>query len=69
MALKRGSPFPKTMVAELTNDMLDYVPNLKAYPEGSYEPTTARCVPGCGESLIQRATELLVNLHQQAIAR
>lgn len=69
MALKRGSPFPKTMVAELANDMLDYIPNLKAYPEGSYEPTTARCVPGCGESLIQRATELLVNLHQQAIAR
>jgi hypothetical protein len=69
MALKRASPFPRTVVSELANDMLDYIPNLRAFPEGSYEPATARCAPGCGETLIQRATELLVKMHGEPPAR
>jgi hypothetical protein len=62
MALKRASPFPRTVVSELANDMLDYIPNLRAFPEQGYESTTARCSPGCGELLVHKATELLVDL-------
>ena len=69
MALKRGSPYPRTLVSELANDMLDYIPNLRAFPEGSYEPTTARCAPGCGEHLIQEATSLLVELFREGMRK
>ena len=65
MALKKASPFRHTVVNELANNMLDYVPNRKAYPEGSYEPTTARCLPGCGEMLIDAATQLLVDTYRE----
>lgn len=64
MAIKRASPFPHTFVNELANDMLDYVPDRKAFPQGGYEPTTARCVAGCGELLVDAATRMLVEMFE-----
>lgn len=60
MAIKNASPFQYTMVAELANGSVGYVPNRKAYPEGAYEPESARCGPGSGEMMVDAATRLLL---------
>jgi len=65
MALRTASPFPNTVVSELANNMLNYIPDYKAYPEGSYEVTTARCTAGCGETLVNAAAALLVEVFQE----
>jgi len=60
MTIKLASPFPTTIISELANDVIDYVPNRKAFAEGGYEVVTARCTPGSGEALVETATRLLV---------
>jgi hypothetical protein len=62
MMIKANSPYRFAVVNELANDMLDYILNRKAYREGSYEVTTARCTSGCGEQLVSAAIELLAEL-------
>ena len=62
MAIKAASPFRYTIIAELANGSLGYVPDRKAYPEGAYEPVSARCAAGSGEMLVDAATRLLVEL-------
>ena len=62
LALKNASPFQYTMIHELANASIGYVPNLRAYPEGAYEATYTRCAPGTGEMLVATATQLLVKL-------
>jgi hypothetical protein len=64
MAIKLASPFPVTSVIELCNDMIDYIPNRKAYVEGAYEVITARCQPGSGEVLVDAASRLLADAYQ-----
>jgi neutral ceramidase len=65
LAIKAASPFRYTLIAELTNDSLGYIPNLKAYDEGAYEVESARCGPGSGEKLVEAAVRLLVDLHRE----
>ncbi|MCL4853144.1 MAG: neutral/alkaline non-lysosomal ceramidase N-terminal domain-containing protein [Bryobacteraceae bacterium] len=65
MALKYASPYRYTVVAELANGSVGYVPNRKAYPEGAYEAVSARCAEGSGEMLVQSATKLLVSLRSE----
>ena len=60
LALKNASPFPQTIVAELAHDMIDYIPNRKAYAEGAYEAVNCRVQPGSGEMLVEAATRLLI---------
>jgi neutral ceramidase len=62
LALKNASPFRYTMIHSLANGAIGYVPNRKAYPEGSYEATSTRCAPGSGERLVEAATNLLIKL-------
>lgn len=64
IAIKLASPFPVTSVIELCSDMIDYVPNRKAYVEGAYEVITARCQSGSGEMLVDAATRLLTDAYQ-----
>lgn len=64
MAIRDSSRFRYTIINELANDSIDYVPNLKAFAEGNYEPATARCKPGCGEMLVDAATRLLIEAHR-----
>jgi hypothetical protein len=59
MYIKERSPFPGTMVLELTNGSVDYIPDRKAFVEGNYEPVSARCAPGSGEILVDRVLEIL----------
>ena len=57
--IKQRSPYPNTMVLELTNGSVDYIPDRKAFVEGNYEPISARCAPGSGEILVERVLEIL----------
>ncbi len=65
LALKNASPFRFTMIHELANTSIGYVPNLRAYPEGAYEATYTRCAAGTGEMLVTTATQLLVKLKHE----
>jgi neutral ceramidase len=62
LAIKAGSPFKTTLVVELTNDSLGYIPTKKAFAEGSYETVNSRVQPGTGEALVDAAVRLLKEL-------
>jgi neutral ceramidase len=57
--LKLDSPFKQTMIAELANGSIGYIPNRRAYPQGNYEVISARCAEGSGEMLVQAAVAML----------
>ncbi|MBY0457200.1 MAG: neutral/alkaline non-lysosomal ceramidase N-terminal domain-containing protein [Gemmataceae bacterium] len=59
LQIKRGSPFRQTMIAELANGSIGYVPNRAAYPQGNYEVISARCAEGSGEKLVDSALKQL----------
>ncbi|MFO1484232.1 MAG: neutral/alkaline non-lysosomal ceramidase N-terminal domain-containing protein [Verrucomicrobiaceae bacterium] len=59
LALKKASPFKHTLIAELSNGSIGYVPNREAYPQGNYEIVSARGEAGSGEKLIEVALKLL----------
>jgi hypothetical protein len=59
-ALKLASPYPHTILAELANDSLGYVPDRKAYPQGAYEVVSARVGPGSGEMMVASAIQQLL---------
>lgn len=63
LAIKQNSPFAFTFVAEQSgNGSISYIPNEKAFPEGSYEVDSARIAPGGGEVLATSASRLLTEL-------
>ena len=62
-SIKQASPFKYTMIVELANGSIGYVPNKSAYPESNYEVWSARCAAGSGEMLVSVATMLLSELH------
>jgi neutral ceramidase len=57
--IKHGSPFKQTMIAELANGSIGYVPNRVAYSQGNYEVVSARCAVGSGEKLVDSAVKQL----------
>jgi hypothetical protein len=63
-AIKKASPFPYTIVAELANGSVGYVPNREAYAQGAYEPESARMAAGSGEMLVEAALRLLKEVKQ-----
>lgn len=69
MAIKRNSPFPRTIIAELANGSIGYVPDRKAYPQGAYEVVSTRCAAGSGEMLVDAATHSLIELFDAARGR
>jgi neutral ceramidase len=62
LAIKRASPFKRTLVVSICNDRPSYVPTRKAFAEGSYEITNSRVKPGVGEMLVETALALLNQL-------
>ena len=64
--LKLDSPYPQTMIAELANGSIGYIPNMRAYPQGNYEVVSARCAAGSGEKLIATAIRLLKDTHRKS---
>ena len=62
--MKQNSPHRLTIVSEQSGSgSISYVPNRKAFPEGSYEVNSARFKPGGGELLSEAAIELLVEMY------
>ena len=59
LAIKQQSPFKQTMVLELANDSLGYIPPRRAFAEGGYEATSCRFQPGVGEQIVDTALKLL----------
>ncbi|MBX9582272.1 MAG: hypothetical protein K2X87_18365 [Gemmataceae bacterium] len=59
LKIKAGSPFRQTMIAELANGSIGYVPTRVAYSEGNYEVVSARCAAGSGELLVDSAVKQL----------
>lgn len=57
--IKHASPFKSTVIAELANGSVGYIPNRVAYPQGAYEVTSARCAAGSGEKLVDSAVTQL----------
>jgi len=62
LAIKKTSPFKRTIVMSICNDRPSYVPTKKAFTEGSYEVTNARVKAGGGEMLVETAIKLLKEL-------
>ncbi|MCC6510269.1 MAG: hypothetical protein IT423_14285 [Pirellulaceae bacterium] len=60
LAIKRGSPYPHTLVIELSNCVeTAYIPTHAAAAGGSYEVTNSTVQPGAGEMLVKAALVLL----------
>ena len=62
LAIKKQSPFRNTIIVELANDSIGYVPTRQAFAEGSYEVVNSRVAPGGGEMLVQAAVRLLKSM-------
>lgn len=63
LAIKKRSPFQQTIIAELANGSIGYIPDRRSYAEGNYEVVSARPSAGSGEQLVEGATRLLTSLH------
>jgi hypothetical protein len=64
LAIKKASPFKHTILIELANTAIGYIPNRTAYTEGNYEVVSARCAEGSGERLVETAIKLLRELRR-----
>jgi hypothetical protein len=65
LAIKRGSPYRLTLVAELANGYAGYAPTAEAFKGGGYETRTARSsflAPGAGERIVEASAQLLRRL-------
>lgn len=62
LELKRRSPFSNTMLIELANAWIKYVPTKTAFEEGDYEALNSRLSPGSGEMMVEEALKLLNDL-------
>jgi neutral ceramidase len=62
LKIKAASPFKTTLVVELADDSLEYIPTKKAFAEGSYEITDSYVQPGTGEKLVAAAVALIKEL-------
>ena len=69
LAIKQDSPFPNTIIAELANGAIGYIPSRRAYAQGNYEVVSARCAEGSGERLVDVALKLLNSLYAEANAK
>lgn len=65
MEIKQKSPFRQTIIIQLANDAIGYIPDEKAYSLGGYQLWTGyhSLLPkGTGEELVKHAISLLTNL-------
>ena len=64
LQLKRRSPAAHTLVVELANDAIGYLPTREAFAQGGYEVTAGSTLyaPGAGEQLTDAAAALLQQL-------
>ena len=63
--IKRRSPFPNTLVAELANDWIGYLPNLESHQLGGYQTWMglhSYAEPGTGERIADEVVKMLQEL-------
>ena len=65
LTVKNMSPFGNTMVMELSNNSVGYVPNRIAFKQGGYEVENSRLAPGGAEMLVKAAVEMLKELKEE----
>jgi neutral ceramidase len=67
LAIKGGSPAPHTLVVELANDAIGYVPTKEAFAQGGYEPGAGAAfhTEDAGERLVASALRQLAVLFPQ----
>ncbi len=65
LAIKKSSPFKTTLVVELTNSHIAYVPTRNAFSQGSYETINSRLAPGGGEMMVEAAINLLKQIKEE----
>ncbi len=65
LAIKQRSPFGQTLVLELGNDSVGYIPTARAFEEGAYEPESSPYAPGFGEAIAETAVRLLEGLRDE----
>ena len=54
LAIKQDSPFPRTIIAELANGAIGYIPARRAYAQGNYEVDQRPLRRGLGRAAGQR---------------
>ncbi len=59
LEIKKHSPFENTMVIEMANINIHYVPDLKGFAEDDYEAMNSRLAPGSGEKMVEEALNML----------
>jgi hypothetical protein len=64
LAIHKVSPFRSTIIAELANGSVGYVPTKRAYAQGNYEVVSARVAEGSGEKLVESAIRQLKSLKE-----
>ncbi len=62
LAIKEKSPFKHTLIMELTNSHIAYVPTIDAFSGGGYETVNSRLAPGGGELMVESAIKMLGEL-------
>jgi hypothetical protein len=66
LQIKERSPFAHTIVAELANDWIGYLPDREAHELGGYQTWTglhSYAAPGTGERVVDEAASILNELH------
>jgi hypothetical protein len=63
LAIKQDSPFKQTIIVELANGSIGYIPTRRAYRQGNYEVVSARCDEGSGELLVDAAIRMLKEIY------
>ena len=62
LGIKKESPFSRTLVGELSNGTVGYVPSDTAFEQGSYEVYTSVIPRGTGTKMLEAAVQLLKEL-------
>jgi len=62
LTIKNLSPFQNTIVIEMANASISYVPNKTAFSQGGYEVVNSRLAPSGGEMMVEAAIEMLKEL-------
>lgn len=65
LQIKEKSPFENTLIIELANSNMYYVPTIQAFNEGDYEPTQSRLLPGSGEKIVEEVLQMLNQISQK----
>ncbi len=62
LEIKKRSPYPNTLLIQLSNDWIGYIPPKRIFEEGNYEAVVAKIKPGEGERMVGVGLDMLNKL-------